>query len=233
MNFGPRASAACLLTAVAVFYLPACETAGPAIPIDKPKPLRSVFALWQTEIVADRYLLLPVEPWEDTKDSFPGFASGSFFISPMAWSGSLLGKGYAQRRLNLRVVDLRDGHDESVFDHQVALGGWERSFRPVESAEPGRRLWFVDKLILTARSEDTNGDRQIDARDCASVFIYDLATREIQRISPEYWSVADLKIVNDTILMMMQEAASGQNAAVYVYEPKRGQGRFLAQGLTP
>lgn len=208
--------------------LSACTQSGPRIALDSPRPLEPRFNPHRAEVVAGRFMLLPVGPAE-TK--YAMFASGSFVFSGSAWTGLYFGKGAygSEQWLNVEVIDLQSGTHRTVFDRQVALGGWGQSFRAYERGE----LMFDSLLILAARTEDTNGDKQIDQDDAALAYVYNLASAELRQISPEGHSVERMEVRDDGIVLVLQGTDAPNTFAVYNFDPQSQQGRFIVTGLTP
>lgn len=224
----PRPLIALAAFAVLAGALPACTESGTRIALDSPAPLKAHFETDRADVVAGRFLLLPVRP-DKSKDTM--FSSGSRVFSMSAWSGLYFGKGaYASEQwLNLEVVDLQRNTHRTVFDRQVALGGWGHSFRDYQQG----KLMFENLLILAARTEDTNDDQQIDSDDTALAYVYDLASTELHRIAPEGYSVEHMEVRDDGIVMVVEEAVAPHTLAVYLYEPRTKQGQFVVTGLKP
>lgn len=202
-----------------------------AIRTEEPRPLRAEFATNEMERVADRFLLLPIRADAD-KLLGMRLAGGSLTISGSAWSGLALGKGWSgdSTYLNLGVVDLETGTRRDVFERQVALGGWQHSFR---TDEPGRTLCYPGKLILTARPADTTNDRQIDARDAVQALVYDLPSGVLTPISPPGHSVTWLEPLATQILLALTDSREPAALAIYAYDVETGRGRFVAEALRP
>lgn len=125
-------------------------------------------------------------------------------------------------------MDLSGGSTGLVLDHQVALGEWSFSFR----TEPPYGLRFENMLLLPARVEDTNGDKQIDGDDDAAIFTYDLAQRTRRRLPPAGYSAENVHIFGERLAVLLRRAGE-ETLSVYVCDPQSGDGRFVAQDLAP
>lgn len=218
-----------LLAAVGTLIMttPGCLSQQPRIPADARKPLEADFDEENTQIVEGRYLLLPVGAPESEHREYAIFSSIGAVISKAAWSG--LASGYPRGRwLNLEVVDLEGSTHHTAFDRQVALGDWRRSF---ESSKGD--LVFENLLVLTARTTDTNDDKNIDEKDAALVYTYDLATSELKGIVPSGYRVAEVEVRSDRLVLVLADLAAPHPFAVYTYDPRAQQGRFVVEGLTP
>jgi hypothetical protein len=185
------------------------------------RPLRTEFACAQYQLVADRYLLLPVALERDPKEEFKSV----FGLASYSWSGLSGGT-----LVNLEIVDLTDGAHHRVFDHPVALGEWGRSFR---SGHPDSELCFAGLLVLQARAVDANGDREIDWRDPVWICTYDLGKAELRRVSPEARDVTSCRLYGDAIVMTVRRDYRDRNESVYVYRPGTGTGAFVVEDLVP
>lgn len=221
-----RASPA--IAALCAAFLPGCISPEPEIRTDSPKRLKAAYSPQSAVLVGERFLLIPID-LPESKES--GFSSGSFSFSSSAWSGLILGKGgFSPNRLNLEVVNLQTNAHHAVFERQVALGSWDHSFKPGGN----HSLWFDDTLILTARAEDSNGDKRIDDADARVVYAYKLSSGQLSTISPEGFTVEHIDVIADRIVLLIRKIL-GKNSplAVYSYDPRAAHGAFVVDGLVP
>src|SRR5262249_39935022 len=168
------------------------------------KPVEARFGYANQRYVGNAYLILPIETATGKQDS--KFLVGSLLYSPSSWSGFSSGSGYSSGTLNLEVVNLANGEHARVFDRQVAVGDWEMSFiRPSLQRADGNddiaRLHFDSLLVIPARTEDTNHDRRLTQDDPIHVYLFDLATRQLNRISPEGHGVISTRIVGQKLIL--------------------------------
>jgi len=203
------------------------------IPAQSPEPLAVEFQHQQARIIDDRYLVIP-QQIKSSKE----FVCQKFMICSSAWSGFGSGPGYGQN-LNLTVINLANGHRVNVFDRQVALGNWCKSFRSGcgqydsgDSITDGD-LRCPNRLILTARANDTNKDKQIDERDSAAVYLYDLAGCKLQCITPADYHVEDLDFTADRFILSLTKEPDRLETAIYAYDRKTGTGSFVTQLFSP
>lgn len=223
-----------LIASLVLFHCWGC-TDNPAAPIptQSAKPLAVEFQHRQARIIGERYLVIP----QQVKSS-KEFVYQKLMISGSAWSGFGSGPGYGQN-LNLTIVNLANGHRVNVFDRQVALGDWCKSFRSgcsqydsCDSIADGD-LRYPNQLILTARADDTNKDKQIDERDSAAVYLYDLAGCRLQCITPTGYSVEDLDFAADRLILSLTREPARLETAIYAYDPKADTGSFVTQPFSP
>ena len=198
------------------------QTRSQTISADPMTLVEAAFEPQRTQIVGGRYLLLPVTWPPNSKGPF--FGSGGPSYLSAAWATGELNMG---RYLNLRVVDLVDQREDAVFSRQVALINWERSF----GHDWGAGLQYADRLVLVARTQDTDGDQSISGEDDVQVFVYDLAHRKLTATSPEGYSVEKVTALDAAIVLVVK----GKDGATAVYrvDPITCAGAFVVDGMQP
>jgi hypothetical protein len=194
---------------------------------DAAKAPKTALSTDSSFIVEHRYLFLPITLDDDGKDKLYG---ASAMVVGSAWSGFGSG-GYSRQWVNIEVVDLSSGKHCRVFERLVALDTWDLSL-PSREESQGPGLRFPGLLFLRARTEDANGDGQLNWKDPVWVFVYDLNRQELRRISPDDYNVVRC-IWNEQTLIINARRMGSDELAVYAYEPQTGQGRFIVQGLRP
>ncbi len=198
------------------------------VPADATRPVAAEIERQAAEIVAGRYLLLP-HGFESSKQEW-GTYSAKNLLAGSAWSGLAFGKGWSEgRHLNLTVVDLTTGRRANVFDRQVALGDWRASFK----ADAPGDLRYPDRLLLVARTDDTNGDGQIDDRDSAGLFVYNLASGERVAVTPKGHHLACVRFLNDDVVLVLAREPDRGATAVCMHNPVSGAGRMVIEDVTP
>jgi hypothetical protein len=198
-------------------------------------------------VVNERFVVLPVG-WEDSQEGQGVFLAGAYAIKSSAWSQSAYGFSPSQGQgcsgvLNLIVTDLETGARRRVFDHHVAA--WVHPFTFKEEADTeaglcprcgGARqqktvLRYPGLLILIARTQDTNADKQIDNRDSEWLFAYHVPGGKLNRVSPEGYRVEYVSLLKDTLLVFLapESAPLGNTGtlAIYKYEPKTDKGELI------
>jgi hypothetical protein len=198
-------------------------------------------------VVNERFVVLPVG-WDDSKEYQGVLHMGSLAIKSSAWSQSAFGFSPSQFQvcssvLNLIVTNLETGDRQRVFDHLVAA--WVHPFTFKQEADTdtglcprcgGTRkqetlLRYPGLLILIARTQDTNSDKQIDNRDSEWLFAYDVPGGKLKRVSPQGYRVEYMSLLKDTILVFMAPESdplgSTKTLAIYKYDPKTDKGELI------
>ncbi len=181
----------------------------------------------ESSIIADRYLLVPVMLL-DSKQAV--FQMGSF--SSSSWSG------FGGWTINLIVIDLDAGTQRRVFDEPVAMALHPASFAagnlpPVSPSRPhGATDALAEQgiLLITARTEDRDGDGKITSKDPQWLFRYELEPGRLTRISPDGHDL-DRVTRRGGELVMLLRPEGGNTLSVYRY--RDGAGNFVAEGLRP
>lgn len=207
-----------------------------ARPADTFKPMRVAYQGNQSQLIDDRYLLVPVALDEPGKMLFSA--------TPMLCSGSWSGFWGDNRSwtINLLVVDVRDHASHWLFEHPAAVGSLGLSFAPAEcptSRPMNESACFIEKralassglLIISARTGDTNHDGQIDGQDSVALYSYDLAAAGLKQVSPEGYNVIRAERKDDGIIMVLTADADRQRCSVFVYQPREGTGEFVVSDV--
>ncbi len=228
------------LVLAAVSVTAGCGLPAHVLPADEAAAgkIKSELKAGRSFIVNERFLILPVG-WDDSEGQQSLFNVGSLAIKSSAWSQSAwaLGSDFAQISssvLNLIVVDLDTGGRQRVFDHHVAAWVHPFTFRPQADGDARQQASvprYPGLLILIARTQDTNADKQIDHRDSEWLFVYDVRGGKLKRISPQGYRVEHMRLLVDTLLVFMapESAPLGNTStlAIYKYEPKIDKGELI------
>jgi hypothetical protein len=225
---------------VTVNLLGGCSLPTHVLPADEAaaSKIKSELKAGRSFIVNERFLILPVS-WDDSEGQQSVFSVGPLAIKPSAWSQSawVLSSDFAQISssvLNLIVVDLDSGGRQRVFDHHVAAWVHPFTFKPQADGDAGQQASvprYPGLLILIARTQDTNADKQIDHRDSEWLFVYDVRGGKLKRISPQGYRVEHMRLLVDTLLVFMapESAPLGNTStlAIYKYDPRTDKGELI------
>lgn len=240
------------LCVLSVLFLVGCRQPERGITMRSDSPIAPRIEDYQSRVVEDRYLLIPVRAdatklkYSDTSKSMyewpivSAWTELSAVLEDRPWS-------YYGLDLNLIVIDLHSGHTTKVFDRQVALGGFESSFcrgrtrNSVTRLEPdGPRTYepnhdcvlrFPGRLILVARTSDTDGDRSLTDKDAIEVFTFDLAKGERHLLTPQGYSTRNVRFTHDKIILLVGKP--GAPLSIFECDPVTSEGRFVAQDVQP
>lgn len=207
------------------------------IAVHEAEPLKARLAGGEAVVADGRWLLVPHGLAEaKSKDEF---LLGSWGISGSAWWGSgfgLGGHGDRGQWLNLSVVDLDSGRQARVFDRQVALRSWSLSL----SGGDARELRYDRRLVLLARTADTNDDGQIDLQDDTRLYVYDLATWALSPLTPEGISVEQVRVLPRAgagtkydLVCLVGRQPNAQESAAYLVNVTTGEGAYAGEWLKP
>jgi len=198
-------------------------------------------------VVNERFVVLPVG-WDDSKEGQGILHVGSLAIKSSAWTQASYGFSPASGQgcrsvLNLVVVDLETGAKQRVFDHHVAAWVHPFSFKQEASADTGlcqrcggvrelqTALRYPGLLVLIARTQDTNSDKEIDGQDSEWLFAYDVPGGKLKRVSPQGYRVEYMSLLKEVILVFMapEDAPHGsrRTLAIYKYDPKTDRGELI------
>lgn len=200
-------------------------------------------------VVNERFVVLPVG-WDDSKDGQGVLNLGSLAIKSSAWSQSAFGFSpsvwqFSSSVLNLTVVDLETGGRHRVFDHHVAA--WIHPFTFKQEADQDARvcqrcggarqqnavLRYPGLLLLIARTQDTNSDKQIDHQDSGWLYVHDIPGGKLKRVSPQGYRVEHMSRLDNTILVFMalESAPLGNTSelAIYKYDPTTDTGDLIKE----
>ncbi len=204
-----------------------CLAPGQTISTASAKPWKAEFDFHNAEIVEDRYLIIEIAPEDQNKAGVLSF--GSVSIANSAWSGLYFGFPSQRQLLNLRIVDLQERTTRTVFDRQVAMGGWTQSL----SSKEHRKLRFKNVLFFAARADDTTGDQQIDWDDASTVFSYDLDTGNLRRLSPSGYNALRYDFLGNRLLVALEKQEERGVFSIYESNPVSGEGTFVVEGMEP
>jgi hypothetical protein len=238
------------MVAVAAGLTAGCSLPTHVLPADDAaaSKVKSELDAHRSFIVNERFVVLPVT-WRDAMKGQKAYYLGSLAIQSSAWSQSALAglSGFpatGNSALNFVVVDLESATKRRVFDHHVAAWIHPSTFTRSLDTDRAEDDWaarmarqhnpalrYPSLLILVARAQDTNADTQIDNRDSAWLYVYDIPGGKLKRVSPEGYRVEYMSPLKDTILVFMapESAPVGDTStlAIYKYAPKTDQGELI------
>jgi hypothetical protein len=198
-------------------------------------------------VVNERFVVLPVE-WPNAGKGQSVYYLGSMAIQRSAWSQFAVagssGFPLSGTALNFTVVDLESGAKQRIFDHPVAASVHPSTFIRTAETNKSEDNWssrmarqhdpdlrFAGLLILIARTQDANSDKQIDYRDSAWLYAYDVSGGKLKRVSPPGYRVEYMRLLKDIILVFMspESAPVGNTStlAIYKYDPKTDKGELI------
>ena len=92
-------------------------------------------------------------------------------------------------------------------------------------------LRYPGLLVLIARTQDTNSDKEIDGQDSEWLFAYDVPGGKLKRVSPQGYRVEYMSLLKEVILVFMapEDAPHGsrRTLAIYKYDPKTDRGELI------
>ncbi|HKQ49029.1 MAG TPA: hypothetical protein VJZ71_13245 [Phycisphaerae bacterium] len=216
-----------VLVGLSAINVNGCSNPTHAIRTDSLEPIKARLNDDDSILVQGKYLILPIEAEANEIEK----VYGSAVFSGSCWSGTDFGGLWGSLyTLNLEVVELETNGHHRVFDRQVALGSWRMS---LEGTGSGYYLRYPDQLILPARTSDVNKDGFITKNDPVWLFLYDIKKHQTTKISPQGYHVGKVDLLPDRIVMVVQPENDRNKSAVYGYEPQKGEGRLIVEGMTP
>lgn len=218
-----------LCAAALLGVLVGCASERTGIAVRSAEPIEAHVADWDARVVDDRFLLLPVRADLAKLSLGEKLGAGGPYVT--SWVGlSSIGLGdqpwnYRREYLNLTVVNLATGQVCKAFDRQVALAEYGISFG--DDAE----LRFAGRLLLVARSTDTNADGMIDEKDAVELFSFELSSGRRTLLTPAGASTRAVRFAADNVILVVSRP--GRGIAVYQCDPTTGSGRYVAEDVQP
>ncbi len=214
--------------------LSGCWQQARGVPLDNQDPITATFAAQKLRLV-DHYLVLPVTAERKKSDgrffSLGSSSGGSAVFSGSAWSGPGFDRFTA---FDFEVVELDSGQHFRVFSRYVAAALWnDASYSEKRGTGNAERLRFAGQLILSARTQDVDGNGYIDAKDPIWMYSYDLLARKLQRISPEGYHLLNAHLHGDQILMVLCKQDHRKSTAAFSFSPSTKLGEFKVEGMMP